>query len=89
MIAVAKDISDITSLKATSMLKESFKSITEFIVSDDFYKDHQLSQVAKYFNAITSKMRSAKAKTKNSIIQNNVNASKGARNILTSKYAEQ
>lgn len=92
MIAASKDITDITQLESVDKIKESFSKIVKFINTDGIYKDFQISQVAKYFNAITSKMRSAAkgvaAGKKPSIINNNISAANGARDILESKYGE-
>lgn len=95
MIAEAYKLKDITQINSVNQIKESFEKIVKFCSKDGLYKDFQLSQIAKYFNAITSKMRSEAAgklspgaANKPNIIANNHDAVKGAKNILENKYGE-
>lgn len=94
MIATKKGLEDYTSFKHVSIIKTSFLLIVNFVITHNHYKDYQLSQVAKYFNAITSAMQSAKDGTntdqkkaqKESLVKNNIYAAAGARDILKGKY---
>jgi hypothetical protein len=95
MIAQGKGMADYTDIPAVDTIKASFVVMVEFIKTDALYKDFQLTQIAKYFNAISSKIISAMTgdtgKTpahlvKKSIIQNNITASQDASAILKNKY---
>ena len=93
-IAELLNLTDFTGLQAVEEIKRTFLLIVNFMLKDALYKDFQLSQFAKYFNAITSKMKTqhqerknaAHVNSKTSIIDNNINAAAGAREILAKKY---
>lgn len=71
-------------------------AIVQFIMTDALYKDFQLTQVEKYFQAITAKMESKlnekpppkpeKDTGKTSVIKNNISAASGAHELIKNKY---
>lgn len=74
-------------------IKTVWSGIIAFIQTDKLFKDYQINQVEKYFQAITSKYISSQENgvqeksVKKSTIQNNVDAAQQARDILNRKYA--
>ena len=94
-IAKAKNIVDWEGFEGVSQVRETWKTIVEFIQTDSHYRDYTLYQVAKYLNGIISKLKNHLAQPENtgtgkkSIIQNNVAAANNARNILNDKYGQE
>lgn len=72
------------------VVRNTWQAITEFICNDKLYKDFQLTQIEKYFQAITVKMENAlnepAAKSKTSVIATNMQAASGAHEIVKNKY---
>lgn len=81
------NISDKTDIE---QIKTTWGTIVEFLLTDMLFKDYQISQVEKYFQAICSKYFSRKEETagaaKKTTLQNNADAAKQARDILNRKY---
>ncbi len=94
-IAKASNISNYTGLESIDKIKAAWTMLCNFIVKDDFFKNYQLSQVAKYYNNIASKYKSSlehkevKTVVKPSIIQINMQAAQGARDLVAAKYGKQ
>jgi uncharacterized protein YdaU (DUF1376 family) len=71
-----------------------WETLVQFILTEPLYNSYQLSQIEKYFAAISSKYITAQenpiaypSKGKNkSTIQNNIETANGARNKLANKY---
>lgn len=90
-LAIRMNIVNYTDFEGVNEIKKAFQLIVNFIKKDSFYKDHQLNQVDRYFNAITSKMKSEHEEKKvgKNIVQTNLNAAQNARNIVAEKYGKQ
>jgi hypothetical protein len=90
MISIAKGMKSYTDFESVNDIKAAWIVIVEFILTDNLYKDFQLSQVAKYLNNIISKMKSQAgqpaATGKNSVVDNNLNQANSAREHLKNKY---
>lgn len=70
-----------------------WQNLVEFILTEPLYNSYQLSQIEKYFAAISSKYITAQenpqainGKSKKSKIQSNIETANGARDILKNKY---
>lgn len=81
--------------KSIEKVLETWEAIVQFIIKDKFYDSYQLSQIEKYFAAISSKFASSLeqpevAKTGNkkpSLIVTNMNAAQEARELIKNKYS--
>lgn len=89
-LAIRMNITNYTDFEGVNDIKKAFQLIVKFIKSDNHFKNYQISQVDKYFNAITSKMKSEHEEKKagKSILQTNLSAAQNARNIVAEKYSK-
>lgn len=92
-LAVLMNIKNPMDFESITEIKKAFELIVKFVGIDPHFKTYQLSQIDKYFNAIVAKMKSEQegkkaATTKPSIIETNLSAAKGARDILAKKYGQ-
>lgn len=89
-IAKANNIKNYVGMESVEKIKAAWTVIVNFIVKDDHFKNYQLSQVAKYYNNIVSKLKnSIKEKDKSGIVENNMSAANEAMNLLKQKHSTQ
>jgi len=79
-------------------IKATWEAIVVFLLTDNLYKNFQLSQVEKYFQSICEKFRNDNGDAttgqfkdgkgpKPSAVQNNMSAAQDARDIIKNKYS--
>lgn len=94
---ISKQIgADMFTPEGVAAIVPEWDAVVQFILTDTLYKDFQLTQVEKYFQAITAKMESKlseqpppladKNTGKTSVIKNNISAASGAHELIKNKY---